>query len=458
MTEPQPRRRIVALTAENIKRLVAVHIEPRGNVVQITGKNGQGKTSVLDSIWWLLAGKDSIQRSPIRRGQQKAFIKADLGDIVVTRKFTATEDGGYTTALSVESAEGARFSSPQQLLDQLIGPISFDPLIFPEAKPEKQIEMLRQVVPGLDFRQLDADNETDYAKRTKVNAEVKRLKALEASIVIPKGTPSERIDTKAILDEMEAASESNRLLEVRKANRAALVKKIADSRSAAKARDEEVIRIQDQIKELQDKCSRLQLESDNYSLNAQADQKRLDAAGELPPPIAVADIRMRLTVAEDMNKNVAEVERREKLRQQIEAEEAAAEALTLAMEARDKQKQDAIAAADIPVPGLSVTMKGEIIFNGEPIEQASGAQQMEIGVRLVAAANPTLRIVRICDGPRFDDDSMRRLDEIAEELDLQPWIERVTSNEGVGFYIEDGHVKERADVQESAAEAGGDVI
>ncbi|AHB50058.1 hypothetical protein W911_06825 [Hyphomicrobium nitrativorans NL23] len=39
--------KIIGLTAENIKRLVAVEIEPTGAVVQITGKNGNGKTSAL---------------------------------------------------------------------------------------------------------------------------------------------------------------------------------------------------------------------------------------------------------------------------------------------------------------------------------------------------------------------------------------------------------------------------
>lgn len=48
--------KIVQLTAENVKRLTAVSIAPDGNLVQITGRNGQGKTSVLDAIWWALAG------------------------------------------------------------------------------------------------------------------------------------------------------------------------------------------------------------------------------------------------------------------------------------------------------------------------------------------------------------------------------------------------------------------
>ena len=38
--------KIIRLSAENVKRLVAVEIEPTGNLVEITGKNGAGKTSV----------------------------------------------------------------------------------------------------------------------------------------------------------------------------------------------------------------------------------------------------------------------------------------------------------------------------------------------------------------------------------------------------------------------------
>jgi len=45
--------KIISLVAENVKKLVAVEIKPDGNLVEITGKNGQGKTSVLDSIWWM---------------------------------------------------------------------------------------------------------------------------------------------------------------------------------------------------------------------------------------------------------------------------------------------------------------------------------------------------------------------------------------------------------------------
>ncbi len=42
--------KILTLTAENVKRLVAVEIIPDGHLVQITGKNGHGKTYSLALI------------------------------------------------------------------------------------------------------------------------------------------------------------------------------------------------------------------------------------------------------------------------------------------------------------------------------------------------------------------------------------------------------------------------
>ena len=50
--------RIVELKTENVKRIQAVEITPQGNVVVIGGKNGAGKSSVLDSIEYALHGGD----------------------------------------------------------------------------------------------------------------------------------------------------------------------------------------------------------------------------------------------------------------------------------------------------------------------------------------------------------------------------------------------------------------
>ena len=49
--------KINELQLENVKRIKAVKLEPAQNgLTVIGGKNGQGKTSVIDSIAWALGG------------------------------------------------------------------------------------------------------------------------------------------------------------------------------------------------------------------------------------------------------------------------------------------------------------------------------------------------------------------------------------------------------------------
>ena len=107
--------KIIELRAENVKRLRAVRIRPTGPVVQLTGANEQGKSSVLDCIWWALEGAKHIQAMPIRKGATRAHIRLDLGELVVERRFSAAG-----TTLVVENAEGARYKAPQEMLDALV--------------------------------------------------------------------------------------------------------------------------------------------------------------------------------------------------------------------------------------------------------------------------------------------------------------------------------------------------
>ena len=52
--------KINELQLENVKRIKAVKLEPAQNgLTVIGGKNGQGKTSVIDSIAWTLGGSRS---------------------------------------------------------------------------------------------------------------------------------------------------------------------------------------------------------------------------------------------------------------------------------------------------------------------------------------------------------------------------------------------------------------
>jgi hypothetical protein len=140
---------IIRLEAQNIKRLSAVTIEPNADAsaVVLGGGNEEGKIILLDAIEMALAGDRVSPPEPIRRGRTKAKVVVDLGDMIVTRRFT---DKG--SSLVIENREGLRYKSPQTLLDGFYNNLTFDPLAFAESKEQPTI--LRRLV-GLDTSDLD---------------------------------------------------------------------------------------------------------------------------------------------------------------------------------------------------------------------------------------------------------------------------------------------------------------
>ena len=217
--QPEPPKegtmKIIRLAAENVKRLVAVEITPEGNVIEITGKNGAGKTSVLDSIWWALAGNRTHQAVPVRRGETEAVISLDLGDIKVRREFSVREpkngaaSGQTVTRLFVESAEGARYPSPQKMLDELVGSLTFDPLAFSRMAPREKLAVLRGFVSGVDFEAEAAADRLEYQNRRDTNRTAKDSRTRMAGIQVPEVAGDEP-DIEAHQRELKEAREHNR--------------------------------------------------------------------------------------------------------------------------------------------------------------------------------------------------------------------------------------------------------
>jgi len=437
--------KIVSLIAENVKRLVAIEIRPDGNLVEITGKNGQGKTSVLDSIWWCLAGAANVQSQPIRKGQTEARIRLDLGEIVVTRTFKKRErkkddpdakaETEVTTSITVENADGARYPSPQKLLDSLIGTLTFDPLEFTRADPKAQAETLKRFVPDFNFADNDKAIKEDFDERTIVNRKVKEARSAAAVIVVPEGAPAERIDEAALVAELEAAGQHNAAIETRKANRQTVAQQIETAAAAAS-------RARARAAELRAEAGRLDDQAAGFDRDAADSQARLDAAGPLPEPIDTAAVRTRIAAAREANAAVTRREERDAAIKSAAALEAEAASLTAAIEKRRAAMHAAIAAAKLPVEGLSLG-DDHITLNDLPFDQASDAEQLRVSIAIAMALNPKLRVIRVRDGSLLDEDALKLVAEMAGGNDYQVWLEKVSSDGKVGFVIDDGMVMRR---------------
>ena len=434
--------KILKLTCENVKKLRAVEITPAGELVEITGRNGSGKTSVLDSIWWALAGTKHIQAVPIRKGQDKARIRLDLGELIVERRFTPK---GST--LTVEKADGARYTSPQSILDALLGALTFDPLAFVTQSSYDQFAALRKLVPlEVDVDELDALNKRDYDVRTEFNRRTKQLRAQADGIAVPDKLPAEPIDTGALKDRMAKASDrAGEIERIRAANTTA-----ADRIAATNVRINAEIQLAKlkvteslaAIRKMRDEADRL--ERDTQELH-ELTEKRANEPREAhrsliePAPIDVAALRAELDHAEIVNRGIEQRKRKDGLLAEAKDLQRQADELTSMMETRAIVKDEAIKKAPMPVPGLSFG-DGIVTYEGVPFEQAETSAQIRVGVAIAMAANPKLRVIRIKEGSFLDEDNLALIAEMAREQDYQVWVERVNTSGKVGVVIEDGMV------------------
>ena len=450
---------IVKLQAENIKRIVAVEIEPDGALVQITGRNGAGKSSVLDAIWWALAGERSVQSVPIRKGQDTARIALDLGEVVVTRHFTRRtvakgEAGQVTTRITVENAEGARFPSPQTMLDALLGSLSFDPLAFARASDREQVEQLAGLC-GVDMAAVERAHKGDYERRRDCNRDAKQKRAAECQIIVPVGTPYDEISVGALVKKIRDAEAGNRERESERRNRErdeATVRSLrADAENAerqalidaerARRESDDLHRRATAVLRAADDAAQAVRESvEKYLIEADQLVQKYTALPPVEPDIDTAPIQDQIARAERVNRDVSAAETKRALMVSVAEHEQQAKALTASMDARRQKVADAIAAADVGIDGLSIE-DGRVTLDGLPIDQASDAGRLRLSCAIAMRGDAKLRVLRVRDGSLLDADSLALLQKMAEAADYQVWIEMVDVTGKLGIVIEDGKVK-----------------
>jgi DNA repair ATPase RecN len=417
--------KIVKLESQNVKRLKAVEITPRGNVVVIGGANGAGKSSVLDSIWYALGGKDAQCEQPVRQGEQKARVAVTIGDLLVTRTFTP--DGGGT--LAVTSPDGKmRYGSPQKMLDALVGRLTFDPLAFMRMKPAEQLATLKELV-GINFDQLDAKRRAAFESRTQVNRDIKALDGQLKGMPRHDGLPDQEESLDALGDELANANKHNANIEAAKSSLNGLRQTIEARRGEVAKADAEIARWQRYRDDAQAKAD---------DLSQQLAARETDVAAMATVDVAAITAKMR--AADAGNQKVRENRARANVVKRFEALAAEAQDHTAEIDRIDAEKASMLAAAKFPVDGLSFGENG-VAYKGLPLEQASSAEQLRVSVAMALAANPKLKVLLIRDGSLMDEQSMRLVAGMAAAADAQVWIERVGDGAECSVVIEDGQVK-----------------
>lgn len=137
---------VAGIKITNMLGIQELELQPDGNVIQVSGGNGKGKTSILESIKAALGV--STYSNLVRNGESVGEVVIDLNDLVISKKFKA----GGTDALTIKGRIAntdamSNISSPAKVLKGLISPNSVDPLQLLMAKPRDLLDVVLNSMP-----------------------------------------------------------------------------------------------------------------------------------------------------------------------------------------------------------------------------------------------------------------------------------------------------------------------
>lgn len=434
--------KILKLTAENVKRLKAVEVTPDGDLVVIGGHNDAGKSSLLDAIEMAMGGEKATPSQPVRRGQDKAKVILDLGDIVVTRQFTA----GGGRKLEVANKAGAVFKSPQAMLDRLYGALSFDALAFERLQPKEQAEALRGLV-GLDLSELDGERQRLFNERAEQNRTVKAMEVKSDSCPRHEEAPAEEVSIAGLSKELAEAERLRSYSEKMGTELRTIDRRVETAEERCQAWQGELAAAKKRVVELGEALAEAEAKAEELRSQALVAQMQASEAAQAVPDTSA--IRAKLEAAEGINAKVRENRQREQALAALKEARGASRQLSDRIDGVEARRLEALAAVAYPVPGLGIGDDG-ILLDGLPFEQASTSDRIRVSVAIGMAMNPELRVLLVRDGSLLGSEKLRLLAEMAKAAGVQVWLEMLQEapDDRTTVFIEDGSVSPKGKPQQ----------
>jgi len=437
---------IKGITVNNFMRLGMVTLQLNGKNLVIGGMNEQGKSSLLNSFWVALGGSDAMDAlditKPIKNGAKDSRIELDLGDLIIKRKWIKNEESGAVNMyLEVVTPQGAKYPSPQKMLDALMGKM-FDPFEFSEKKAKEQRELLLNLVDLGDFSLEGnaAERKTVFDKRTEVNRDVLRLsKQLEGKPALAEDVPAEEVSISSILEEQQ---EAQKLKEQNDAVRRELQGLIQDHDTldgAIKGKVSLIDTLKRQLASHEEELLTWRGDMDKLMAKGKEQHEKVKALKD--PDMEI--FTTKLQELEQTNSKVREKKARAAIQEELSKVQLESDTLTNKIKLLDAAKDKALRGAKFPVEGLSIDDEA-ITFKDVPLGQCSTEEKMRVCIAIAMAMSPQLKVIRISRAESLDPKNFQVITEMAAAGGYQLLMEKVGDPGDMGIIIEDGMVKEVA--------------
>lgn len=407
MTEPV---KINELLIENVKRVKAVQFEPSADGLTIIGgRNGQGKTSVLDAIAWALGGNNYKPSVPERDG---ALVPPNLhielsNGLIVERK-------GKNSTLKVTDPNGNK--SGQQLLNEFVSTLALDlPKFINGSDKDKADSLLKILGIGDVLSQLDTKENQLYAQRTEVGRIADRKKKAADEMPMYPNVPKEPVSATELIKEQQEILARNGENERKRQDAARYERMLAETQIAF-----------DEAKAALQKA-----EQDCLTARKSAEDLHDESTAELEKNLAEIEA-LNIKIRANSTKEAAEVEANN-LQQEYDG-------LTEQIESVREERNKLLDSAELPLPGLSVK-DGKLIYNNMPWDGMSGSDQLKVATAIVRKLNPQCGFVLMDKLEQMDLETLQEFGVWLKQEGLQVIATRVSTGDECSIIIEDGMVK-----------------
>jgi len=425
--------KINALELENVKRVRAVQIVPTADgLTVIGGRNGQGKTSVLDGIAWALGGKKFQPDNPnYDGGDTPAKLHVELSNgLVVERR-------GKNGTLYVTDPNGMK--GTQGLLNGFLSELALDLPKFLDGTDKDRTAALLQTI-GIDgqLESIDGKIRDASQERQMVGRDAKTKRAYADSLPWYDDAPKEQVSVTDLMRRQREIIDRNNENQRKREDVARLDWECQRANQA-------VLDIDSSIDELQARMNQLRRErvavvgkahtlSDELAIAKKTAEQLVDES--------TTEIEQSIANIETINSHVRDNERKAEADADATIAENKYMHLNAAIFDLRKQRDGLLNGAPLPLEGLSIDEENRLTYQGQTWSDMSGAEQLRVATAIVRATKPDCGFVLVDKLEQFDRQQLADFAAWAKSENLQVIGTRVSTGDECSIIIEDGMVED----------------
>ena len=400
-------------------------------ITLVGGKNGQGKTSVLNALRMALCGRRDFAwpEQIIAETEDSAKVEVTLsGDpsLMEERSVKVVLDvnrkrNGEVENITLLDSVGDEAPSPRTLLRSLYHHRAFDPLHFERQKPKEQREMLAKLV-GVD---LDASRElyeTVYSERKAVNRELQACKIECENLTWAKDAPDKPIDTASLIEELRHLQAHRRAAREAQLDVHKRAEETLEGKESVALEEAEIAKCKKRLAAA--KAAKKEKEQVVVEL-VQEEERAKEALANIGPTESDDELMQKISECGELNALLAENQKNDALVEKKKAVQREANELTERLDEITKSVEEEIRNAPFPVPDMGIEKDG-VTLRGRPFSTCSRSERIVASAAVGMALNPSLRLLVCEDGSDLDNDALDALDQVLKANDFQAIVEVVT--------------------------------